>query len=417
MKRIISVLVAVVIMLGLCVTGFAETENDDVLAPGLKFGPQWYDRFNEHYIYGENLSMKLSVLSADVYAEYEKIFLYIDCNKDVIEWTYKDFGENLCTETETGYMTEFDTMGLYYGTVVNWLDYEIKSFGNPDVSIRAEGLTRNGEIKELPIINGLPDNKIYNKEDIPHIEASLKPPAFAYMKQLTFNAKNGDRICLFSPMTVKEIMSMLSVAGGDGEIVYVPKDGIENEYPRTNDAFALKFEGRFCGVIYVEVVGDADDDGKVTASDARLVLRQGAMLEDGVVCDVNYDNKTNAADARMILRIAAQLDYYRIDDMNMCLNVPLKVGPLVSASDGGYLWKCTVSDPDAIEITEKTEPSVDNTGKPPEEIIIGAPVLQTFILKPLKQGKFEVHFELIRSWESEPIEEFGFTAVVDDVFA
>lgn len=415
MKRIISVLVAVAIMLGLCVTGFAETADDNALPPELKFGPQWYDRFNEHYIYGENLSMELSVLSVNVYPEYEKIFLYIDCNKDVIEWTYRDFGENLYTETETGYMTEFDTMGLYYGTVVNWLDYEIKAFGNPDVSIRAEGLTRNGEIKELRIINSLPLNKIYSKEDIPHIEASLQPPVFVYMNQLTFNAKTGDRLCVFSPMTVKEIMSMLSVSGGDGEIVYVPKDGIESEYPRTNDAFALKYEGKFCGVIYVEVVGDADDDGKVTASDARLVLRQGAMLEDKVSCDVNYDNKTNAADARMILRVAAQIDYFRHKDIVVWENQIFKVGPLRSEAGIMYTWECTVSDPEGIEVTEKIESSVDNTGKPPEEIIVGAPSLQTFTLKVKKMGTYEVHFELVCPWQDDVRAQFGFTVVADDV--
>ena len=33
----------------------------------------------------------------------------------------------------------------------------------------------------------------------------------------------------------------------------------------------------------------------------------------------------------------------------------------------------------------------------------------------LKRYVPNVHFELIRDWESEPIEEFGFTVVVDDI--
>ena len=167
-------------------------------------------------------------------------------------------------------------------------------------------------------------------------------------------------------------------------------------------------------------MGDANSDGLITSADARAVLRYAASLETDInnannSCDVNHDGSVNAADARMILRVAAQLDYFRFKDVTVWQNQQYKIGPLVSASDGGFLWRCTVSEENAIEITGKIEQSVDNAGKTPEEIIVGAPALQTFILKPLKQGEFYVHFELIRSWESEPIEEFGFTVVVDDI--
>lgn len=68
--------------------------------------------------------------------------------------------------------------------------------------------------------------------------------------------------------------------------------------------------------------GDADADGRVTASDARYVLRVSAKLEKPLsdseireVADVSGDNKIAANDARLILRIAAQLDKYSSDEL------------------------------------------------------------------------------------------------------
>lgn len=73
-------------------------------------------------------------------------------------------------------------------------------------------------------------------------------------------------------------------------------------------------------------LGDVDLDGKVTAADARLVLRMAARLEpypeaDSVVfknADVNGNGRITAVDARIILRVVAALatfdDYMGTDD-------------------------------------------------------------------------------------------------------
>lgn len=59
--------------------------------------------------------------------------------------------------------------------------------------------------------------------------------------------------------------------------------------------------------------GDVNQDGAVTASDARLVLRFSAKLclfsiRQCVIADCNKNKKVNAGDARTILRIAAKLE-------------------------------------------------------------------------------------------------------------
>lgn len=63
------------------------------------------------------------------------------------------------------------------------------------------------------------------------------------------------------------------------------------------------------------MLGDINNDGYVTAADARLALRAAAKLDvleaDALkAADVNFDTKVTAADARLILRVAAKLDVF-----------------------------------------------------------------------------------------------------------
>ena len=61
--------------------------------------------------------------------------------------------------------------------------------------------------------------------------------------------------------------------------------------------------------------GDVDEDGKITAADARLALRRSVSLEDYkegspkfLACDVDFDGNVTAADARLILRASVGLE-------------------------------------------------------------------------------------------------------------
>lgn len=61
------------------------------------------------------------------------------------------------------------------------------------------------------------------------------------------------------------------------------------------------------------LVGDADGNGRVTASDARAALRFAASLDlptgrQITLCDTNSDGKVSASDARTILRTAANIE-------------------------------------------------------------------------------------------------------------
>ncbi len=60
-------------------------------------------------------------------------------------------------------------------------------------------------------------------------------------------------------------------------------------------------------------MGDVDGDGRVTASDARLILRAAAQIvtltmEQEANADVDNDGKVTAFDARIVLRVSAGLE-------------------------------------------------------------------------------------------------------------
>lgn len=70
--------------------------------------------------------------------------------------------------------------------------------------------------------------------------------------------------------------------------------------------------------------GDLDNDGKISAADARIALRLAVGLDEmtdslAYAADIDGDNKVTAADARLLLRIAVGLEDYSIDDL---MNIP-----------------------------------------------------------------------------------------------
>ncbi len=421
MKKIISIILSFIIISGVCVTVSAEKASYPEMNVSVHSYQDGVYQDGLYYIFGEEIIIEPEVYDIGLDEIYKGVVVYLDCNKEVFEYVGTPLGtiENMVrySETDTGYMAEIIWTNPSAIPLYATFTMKVASKNNPDVSVRAFKVAQDNKLEEMNITFDLPENKVYEKEDIPQIIANPQPPVFSDTYAVF---SDSDALYLFETCSPEQIKNMLKSTVDGYEIKYKPYDNKNTGYVRNNDRFVLEFEGRICDEVQLVVVGDMTNDGIITSADARLVLRQSAKIDYesfpySTHGDVNFDNKITAADARMILRVAAKLDFFRLDDLTVWQNQPYKVGPLVSASDGGYMWRCTVSEENAIEITEIIEQSVDNTGKPPEEIVVGAPALQTFILKPLKQGEFEVKFELIRSWETEPIKKFGFTVVVDDI--
>lgn len=100
-------------------------------------------------------------------------------------------------------------------------------------------------------------------------------------------------------------------------VIYDTKNNVVSEESLISTGFRINYED-ITGIVtnyYVSVTGDIDSDGKVTAADARLLLRASAGLHNVsgayfVAADVNTDGKITAADARKTLRVAANIEYF-----------------------------------------------------------------------------------------------------------
>ncbi len=90
-------------------------------------------------------------------------------------------------------------------------------------------------------------------------------------------------------------------------------------------------------VAFAAKLGDVNGDGKVTASDARLVLQAAAgsktlTAEQQKKADCNKDGKVSAVDARKILQMVAGL----IPEEELTTNTPPSIGD--GSGDDSISW-------------------------------------------------------------------------------
>lgn len=150
---------------------------------------------------------------------------------------------------------------------------------------------------------------------------------------------NSIKLSSASVLIGSDITCSVDVSGGVGDYSYCFSVFKDNKVfksgsfrPSAENTFVLSQEGTykiFCTVkdssntivsafsseiiVFEMMAGDADGDGKITAGDARIVLRYSAGMDKPqenaiLACDVNKDGKITASDARTILRCAANIE-------------------------------------------------------------------------------------------------------------
>lgn len=101
-------------------------------------------------------------------------------------------------------------------------------------------------------------------------------------------------------------------------------------------------------------LGDVSNDGKVTAADARAILRHSANLEyvnDSYkhLADVNGDKKVSAADARLALRMSAKLE--ELKDACKHKYTSKEIQKLTCEKDGIIEYRCSMCDHTYQDVT------------------------------------------------------------------
>ena len=399
MKKLISILMSIVIAMGTFVGLSAVGSATSPLPPEIYLSAP-----NQQYIAGEEITFEVKI-PAYVIKDVVYVQLLIDCNTDVLKFKTSDHskGESAITETEKGYKIEYYPWAMATATDTYTASITFRvSEGEIDVNAHALlGYRDAEELKEARLAADLPENTVYTYDDVPHLSVAGDIAIY----------RIGDIIYLPYSITRSKLKEKITSTVDGCTVDYLTAYDSENEYALTGDEVSVSFDGRQVECVKICILGDINKNGTVTAADARLALRAAARLDEyegieKLAADVDKDGKSTSADARQILRVAASIDKFASPVMSIDIHKEsLVIGGLKNAGSGAYNWKCTVSEPDAFEITEE---KIGYDGEAD-----GVPVIQSFTLKPLKVGAYTVHFELIRSWETEPIDEFDVKVYVN----
>lgn len=160
----------------------------------------------------------------------------------------------------------------------------------------------------------------------------------------------------------------------------------------------------------IYTLGDYSGDGRVTAEDARAVLRISAKIENAdesktFITDIDADGKLTASDARRILRVSAKLEEFNV------VTVELEKGEVFETSvmlgNILYMWFCDTAGSDSLICEENNNiPNVD-------PLVLGTSA-QKFAFSANEAGIYKARLEkrVGHDEKSSPIDEVFYIITV-----
>lgn len=245
--------------------------------------------------------------------KYKNTTVRIDYNKDIFEIAEWCVPDNLVhqsvSETETGLCFNASFFESFLdrndeanknttGTCAVFL--RAKATGNHDIKISATATRLDGSVKDLRVSYPEVYEEVIEKKTLDFL-------------MLDEENVNNYYAVFDGAITVSEVVE---AAKAETVVVINSANQIlkEDEYVPNGMWVATTHNGFVVEKMQICVKGDVNCDGKITAADARLVLRRAAKLEqfsDNMqvyAADMNDVNGVTSYDARLILRKAAGLD-------------------------------------------------------------------------------------------------------------
>lgn len=155
--------------------------------------------------------------------------------------------------------------------------------------------------------------------------------------------------------------------GGSGVTIVMKKDFLRT-LPTGTHYFEAEFMNADGIMLKIDIppmytLGDYSGDGKVTAEDARAVLRISAKIEKSdssktFIADIDADGKLTASDARRILRVSAKLEKFNVVTVELekgeVYETPVMLGNVL------YIWFCDTAGSDSFICEENNNiPNID----------------------------------------------------------
>lgn len=186
-------------------------------------------------------------------------------------------------------------------------DVDLVFSGQDCIYYRTDGM-KAGAVSDSPTVS-----YPYYKDETLYYQTISDPSGTLYsalgasgaMAYESHEINNVSKIFAESGKKLNPDLPMFTAVEVEGDTLYLTTYTLEGNRATRVDKISIK-KG-------ATLIGDVNFDGKVTAADARLVLRSAAKMElltasQQQVADANGDTKITAADARIILRIAAGLE-------------------------------------------------------------------------------------------------------------
>lgn len=278
------------------------------------------------FIVGISLKNFEDLKSGTIKIEYNDNIMTFNRHDEIRDWIYdgwetiyeieRDYLSADLTTSENGLMEiQIESDGRGYDSIALCCEYfRCINKGNCNFTVTVSGFVdSNGEEIDVVVENRFPEQSHYF-EEIP----SLK---FDSEKCLAYGSPSGREttIELACPMTVKEFIDSLDY--GNGTCLIKDVDGKilgENDMIPTGGVLELYYADSLIRSADIILIGDVTCDGKITAADARKILRIAARLEIlyyngidillSVAANPSQSKEITAKDARSVLRYAALID-------------------------------------------------------------------------------------------------------------
>lgn len=305
MKKIMSVFLSIllIVLCGLSVSAEEISVNEKRIAD-ISFGQMYYDESKELNQVWFELKINGDYVNVDrfiVHFSVDKSILIENnmyAGDDTLDyfanWEETDVGYNLIISSKE--KSDFSDFVYRSG-------FKMLKTGVHNLTATIEIIYKNGTIEKSAINLVRLRNEVI---DISEVE-------FVYINKENLNMHPVVAIAYTEYGTT--VGDFLDIADIKNAVVML-RDGaiLDSDEVIPADAFlATMFGMDVIDSIGIAFFGDIDNNGKITATDARLALRYSAQLIN--LADIAYhaadvDGKAgvNAADARLILRKAAQLD-------------------------------------------------------------------------------------------------------------
>lgn len=309
MKKLTALILAVLIIFGCAVYSSAnEAEDYDIIvefkSDVLRFDKNAAEAEAEWLRPAVGLSVQFHKIE-----RFESCKVMIDFDKNLLELG-NVISTNLAVYSEGVYSTEtgicaFAHLNDEYAdrnesySCSALCDLKIKDVGLHNINVTVDVRDLNGEKVDVKVKYEAPYEKIVDSSEIDCIDIDE-----AYLRYSVAYFDHGTRSCDILK-NVKSKSAIIRDKNGNKleENAVVPNDSL----------IVTLYEGYVADAVSVCIPFDVNCDGKVTAADARMVLRKAAYLEsfDGLIfsaADVDGNRRITAADARTILRKAANIE-------------------------------------------------------------------------------------------------------------